>query len=170
MLATPIAMRHWNAAHHARLVAANQQAALSRYGFSLQEVSHEAGIDFTHHAPVLDPKLSHIMPEVAVMGASVAVVDYDRDGWPDLYVTDSVTNGKNRLYHNNHDGTFTDVAPQLGIADVNQPGTGVSMGSVWGDYDNDGYEDLLLYKWGRPELFHNEGGKGFRRVTEQASL
>ena len=44
------------------------------------------------------------------------------------------------------------------------------MGSVWGDYDNDGFEDLLLYRWGRPELFHNDGGKGFTRVSESASL
>ena len=53
------------------------------------------------------------------------------------------------------------------IADVNQQGTGVSMGAVWGDYDNDGYEDLFLIKWGRPELFHNEQGHGFTRVTER---
>ena len=71
----------------------------------------------------------------------------------------------NHLYRNNHDGTFTDVAAQLGIADVNRPGTGVSMGAVWGDYDNDGYEDLFLIKWGKPELFHNDGGKGFTRVS-----
>ena len=58
----------------------------------------------------------------------------------------------------------------MGIADVNRDGTGVSMGAVWGDYDNDGYEDLLLYKWGRPELFHNEAGKSFTRVTEKAGL
>ena len=44
------------------------------------------------------------------------------------------------------------------------------MGAVWGDYDNDGYEDLLLIKWGKPELFHNDAGKGFTRVTEQAGL
>ena len=65
---------------------------------------------------------------------------------------------------------FDDVAAKLGIADVNKPGTGVSMGAVWGDYDNDGYPDLLVYKWGKPELFHNDGGKGFTRVTEQAGL
>ena len=47
----------------------------------------------------------------------------------------------------------------MGVADVNRAGTGVSMGAVWGDYDNDGFEDLFLYKWGRPELFHNDGGK-----------
>ena len=44
------------------------------------------------------------------------------------------------------------------------------MGAVWGDFDNDGYEDLLVYKWGRPELFHNDDGKGFTRVTEKAGL
>ena len=93
------------------------------------------------------------------MGASVSIVDFNRDGWPDIYVTNSAIGSKNQLYRNNHDGTFTDVAEQMGIADVNQPGTGVSMGAVWGDYDNDGYEDLFLIKWGRPELFHNDHGK-----------
>ncbi|HVO58794.1 MAG TPA: CRTAC1 family protein [Dongiaceae bacterium] len=146
------------------------QAALARHGFYLQEVSRAAGVNFVHEAPTLDARLEHIMPQVASMGASVSIVDYDRDGWPDIYVCTSKEGGKNALYHNNHDGTFTDVAEQLGIADVNRLGTGVSMGAVWGDYDNDGYEDLLLIKWGKPELFHNDGGKGFTRVTEQAGL
>ena len=104
------------------------------------------------------------------MGAAVSIVDFDRDGWPDIYVTNSAEGSKNGLYRNNHDGTFTDVAEQMGVADVNQPGTGVSMGAVWGDYDNDGYEDLFLYKWGKPELFHNDHGHGFTRVTDQAGL
>jgi len=68
------------------------------------------------------------------------------------------------------DGTLKDVAIEMGVADLNQIGTGVSMGTVWGDYDNDGYEDLFLYKWGRPELFHNDAGHGFTRVTEKAKL
>ena len=50
------------------------------------------------------------MPEVASMGASVTIVDYDRDGWPDIYVTNSREGSINALYRNNHDGTFTDVA------------------------------------------------------------
>lgn len=58
----------------------------------------------------------------------------------------------------------------MGVADLNRPGTGVCMGAVWGDFDNDGYEDLLVYKWGRPELFHNAKGKGFTRVTDKAGL
>ncbi len=142
--------------------------SLARHGFHLQEVSHAAGIDFVHQAPALDAKLAHIMPEVASMGASVSVVDFDRDGWPDLYVTNSAIGSRNRLYRNMHDGTFKDVAGELGVADVNQSGTGVSMGAVWGDYDNDGYEDLFLIKWGRPELFHNDQGRGFHRVSEAA--
>jgi len=144
--------------------------ALKRYGFALQEVARRSGIDFTHHAPTLDPALAPIMPQVASMGASVTVADFDHDGWPDIYVTDSGEGSQNRLYHNNHDGTFTDVAAKMGVADLNKPGTGVSMGAVWGDYDNDGYPDLLVYKWGKPELFHNDGGKGFTRVSDQAGL
>ncbi len=143
---------------------------LTAYGFRLTECAKECGIDFVHQAPILDAKLSHIMPEIASMGASVSIVDYDRDGWPDIYVTNSAVGSKNRLYHNNHDGTFTDTAEKMGVADLNHESDGVCMGAVWGDYDNDGYEDLLVYKWGRTELFHNEAGHGFRRVTEAAGL
>lgn len=170
LLATPLVLR-WRrerqAAEDARM---DEKTAIARHGFYLEEVSHPAGIDFVHHGPTLDPKLDPIMPEVASMGASVSIVDYDRDGWPDIYVTNSAIGSKNALYHNNHDGTFTDVAEQMGVADVNRPGTGVSMGAVWGDYDNDGYEDLFLYKWGKPELFHNDDGHGFTRVTDTAGL
>lgn len=156
-----------------RQASANQvdaQTALARYGFYFTEDSQKAGVHFIHQSPVLDPKLAPIMPEVASMGASVSIVDYDRDGWPDIYVTTSRVGGMNALYHNNHDGTFTDVAPELGIANVNQPGTGVSMGAVWGDYDNDGYPDLFLIKWGKPMLFHNDHGHGFTDVSKQAGL
>jgi enediyne biosynthesis protein E4 len=171
LLATPAAMR-WRLEQ--RTLAARTtldiHAALARHGFYLEEVSRQAGIDFVHQGPTLDPKLGPIMPEVASMGASVSIVDFDHDGWPDIYVTNSAEGSKNHLYRNMHDGTFKDVAEQLGVADVNRPGTGVSMGAVWGDYDNDGYEDLFLIKWGRPELFHNDHGHGFTRVSDQAGL
>lgn len=139
-------------------------------GFRLEEVSKKSGIDFVHTAPRLHPSLDPIMPEIASMGAAVSVVDFDRDGLDDLYVTDSGEGSRNRLYRNLGGGRFEDVAPQVGLADVNAAGTGVSMGGIWGDYDNDGYEDLFLYKWGRPELFHNDGGKKFTAVTDQAGL
>lgn len=171
LLATPLAVR-WSHARQQRAAAATLDArtAIAHYGFALQEVSHKAGIDFVHQAPMLDPKLNAIMPEVASMGASVSIVDFDRDGWPDIYVTDSAYGTQNRLYRNQHDGTFRDVAGPLGIGDVNRTGTGVSMGAVWGDYDNDGFEDLFLVKWGKPELFHNDEGKGFTRVTDTTGL
>ncbi len=170
LLCVPWVMKRLAAWRDANRLKVDAKTALARYGFYFQEVSHAAGIDFVHHAPTLDHKLDPIMPEVASMGASVSIVDFDRDGWPDIYVVNSAEGSKNALYRNMHDGTFKDVAPEMGIADVNQPGTGVSMGAVWGDYDNDGYEDLYLIKWGKPELFHNDHGHGFTRVTEQAGL
>jgi hypothetical protein len=145
-------------------------ATSNRYGFTLAESARSLGVDFVHQAPVFDHRLDHIMPQVASVGAAVAVADFDRDGWPDFYVTNSADGSLNRLYRNQHDGTFKDVAGELGVADVNRAGTGVSMGAVWGDYDNDGYEDLFLYKYGRPELFHNDAGKGFTAVSEKAGL
>src|SRR5271170_4754755 len=170
LLATPFAMKRISAARDSDKSKADAATSLARHGFYLEEVSQAAGISFVHQAPIFDPQLEPIMPEVASMGASVSIVDFDRDGWPDIYVTNSAIGSKNALYRNMHDGTFKDVAGELGIADVNQPGTGVSTGAVWGDYDNDGYEDLFLIKWGRPELFHNNQGHGFTRVTEQAGL
>ena len=170
LLATPFVIKRMAAGHEADKSKSDAKTALARHGFYLEEVSHAAGIKFVHQSPKLDPKLAPIMPEVASMGASVSIVDFDRDGWPDIYVTNSAMGSKNALYRNMHDGTFKDVAAEMGIADVNQEGTGVSTGAVWGDYDNDGYEDLFLIKWGRPELFHNDRGRGFTRVSEQAGL
>ncbi len=173
LLATPFVIRRWRGEGAAAGgVSANdaRDVILGRYGFRLEEVSKAAGVNFTHTAPTLDAKLEHIMPQVASMGAAVSVVDFDRDGWQDLYTTNSGEGSLNALYRNRHDGTFEDVAAALGVADVNRAETGVSMGAVWGDYDNDGYEDLFLNKWGRPELFHNDAGRGFTRVTERAGL
>src|SRR5262252_5059118 len=141
-----------------------------RFGFSMREVAREVGVSFVHQGPTFDQRLNHIMPQVASMGAAVAVADFNKDGWPDFYVSNSGEGSLNRLYRNRGDGTFEDVAAAAGVADVNRAGTGVSMGAVWGDYDNDGYEDLFVYKYGRPELFHNDAGKGFTRVSDRAGL
>jgi hypothetical protein len=149
---------------------AARASSISRYGFALDESAKRRGVDALHQGPTFDSQLAHIMPQVASVGAAVAVADFDRDGWPDFYVTNSGEGSLNHLYRNQGDGTFKDVAVELGVADVNRPGTGVSMGAVWGDYDNDGFEDLFVYKYGRPELFHNDGGHGFTPVGEQVGL
>ena len=168
LIATPVVLKRLS--RQRAIAKTDSSSSLSRYGFYLQEVSQTSNINFKHQAPTLDHRLDHIMPQVASMGAAVSVVDFNRDGWSDLYVTNSGEGSKNALFKNNQDGSFTDVATELGIADINQPGSGVSMGSVWGDYDNDGYEDLFVYKWGRPELFHNDGGQKFSPVSEKARL
>ena len=150
LLATPVVLRRWSERRGAKDNRAAQEDALKRYGLRFEEVSRSAGINFTHTAPKLDSKLNHIMPQVASMGAAVSIVDFDRDGWQDIYSTNSGEGSLNALYRNNHDGTFKDVAAELNVADLIHVETGVSMGAVWGDYDNDGYEDLFLSKWGRP--------------------
>jgi hypothetical protein len=166
LLATPALMRRYGP-RAAATGRAGSDAAM-RYGFQLTESARRAGIDFVHEAPTLDARLAHIMPQVASMGAAVSIVDVDADGLPDMYVTNSREDSANRLYRNRGGGAFEDIAGQLGIANVNARDTGVSMGAVWGDYDNDGYEDLLLYKWGRSELFHNNGGRSFTAVATAA--
>lgn len=150
--------------------AQSSEESILRYGFHLSESAQACGIDFRHKSPTLDSKLAHVMPIVAGMGAGVSVVDFDRDGRPDLYAVTGAEGGKNRLYRNKGDGTFEDVAGSLGVADLNVPGTGVSMGSIWADIDNDSYQDLFVYKWGKPELFRNLAGKGFERVTDRVGL
>jgi len=171
LLATPLVIRNYRRAMvqapAAGLPAADAKA---RYGFAFTESAKAAGLDFTHQGPTLDPQLGHIMPQVASMGAGLAIVDVDADGHPDLYVTNSKEGSKNRLFRNKGDGTFEDIAERVGLAALNEPGTGVSMGSVWGDYDNDGFEDVIVYKWGKPELFHNDAGKGFTAIGDQVGL
>jgi hypothetical protein len=171
LLATPLVFKRLSQAGRvSKPSELNTANILARYGFQFKEAAQASGIDFKHTAPVLDPKLSHIMEQIASMGAAVSVVDYDGDGWQDIYAVNSGEGSKNALYRNLGNRTFRDVAAEVGLADLNTAGTGVSTGAVWGDYDNDGFEDVFLYKWGKPELFHNEGGKQFSRATEAAGL
>src|SRR6478672_2153630 len=129
-------------------------------GFTLTDATKAAGITFVHHRPSFDPKIANVEPHVAALGASVSVTDFDGDGWPDLYFTNSRFGEPNALYRNRGDGTFEDVAAS----------EGVSMGSVWGDFDNDGREDLLVYRYGYLVLLKNVDGKRFEDVTQAAGL
>jgi hypothetical protein len=166
LLAIPWLMGEISARNEASEAAMNNDEVAARYGMQLQNVAKAAGIAFEHEAPQLDEEVAHIVEEIASTGAAVSVVDYNRDGWKDLYVTNSAIGSNNRLYRNDGDGTFTDVAGELGIARVNTRERGTSQGAVWADYNNDGYEDLFLYRWGQPELYRNDQGDGFTRVTD----
>jgi hypothetical protein len=139
-------------------------------GFVLRDETAAAGIHFVHRRPSFDPKIAGIEPHVAALGASVSVADFDGDGRPDLYFTNSRFGEPNALYRNKGDGTFEDVAASAGLADLNRPGEGVSMGGVWGDFDNDGREDLLVYRYGYLALYKNLDGHHFQDVTEAAGL
>ena len=150
--------------------AALASADAARPGFALHDETSAAGIHFVHHRPSFDPKIANIEPHVAALGASVSVADFDGDGWPDLYFTNSRFGEPNALYRNKHDGTFEEVAASAGLADLNRPGEGVSMGAVWGDFDNDGREDVLVYRYGYLALFKNLDGRHFQDVTEAAGL
>jgi hypothetical protein len=147
-----------------------RETVMKKYGFFLEEVSKASGVNFTHHSPRLDHRIDPILPIIASTGASVAVCDFDKDGWNDFYVTNSRFGTANALYHNEQNGTFKDVAEKMGVAFLNTEITGVCMGAVWADFDNDGYEDLFVYRWGKPELFKNDNGARFVNVTAQSGL
>jgi enediyne biosynthesis protein E4 len=107
-------------------------------------------------------------------GSGVAVLDYDRDGWPDIFLVNGTSfdfegghSGAptSHLYHNNHDGTFTDVTKAAGLTT-----TGWGQGVCVGDYDNDGYDDLYVTYYGKNRLYHNEGNGTFKEVSEQAGV
>jgi enediyne biosynthesis protein E4 len=109
---------------------------------------------------------------IETTGSGVAIFDYDNDGWPDIFLVNGTTlegfpanqAPTNHLYHNNHDGTFTDVTVQSGLAT-----TGWGQGVCVGDYDNDGWEDLYITYYGKNRLFHNQHGT-FVEVAEKAGV
>lgn len=142
----------------------NKARAGALPAFRFQEISQKANVAVQHHKVLLDPKLQNIMPWMCSVGAAVSAADYNNDGLVDVFVSSSGRNTPCHLFRNNGDGTFTDVAAQAGIADLNQEG-GV-MDAVWGDFDNDGWPDLYIVKWSAPNrLFHNNHDGTFTDVT-----
>lgn len=136
----------------------------------LVERSAASGIALTHRVSKLDPKIDHIRDRILSVGAAVSAVDVDRDGWIDLYATTSAFGAQNALYRNRGDGTFEDVAERVGLADLNTPGSGVCMGSIWADADGDGDEDVFVYRYGRTALFVQGADGRFEERTEAAGL
>lgn len=136
-----------------------------------RNVADEAGLRFEHFGGDRSSQL----PED--MGSGAAWIDYNRDGWPDLFVANvagplttssekrAQSGARSRLYRNEGDGTFTEVGEKVGL-DVRSMGMGVAVG----DYDNDGWPDLFLTTYGENRLFRNRGGQSFEEVTEAAGL
>jgi enediyne biosynthesis protein E4 len=110
---------------------------------------------------------------IETTGTGVAVFDYDNDGWPDIFIVNGTkldsTPGSgaptSHLYHNNHDGTFTDVTVKAGVMH-----SGWGQGVCVGDYDNDGFEDFYVTYYGKNVLYHNNGNGTFTDVSEKAGV
>ena len=133
----------------------------------LVDITAKTGIHFEH---LSSPDKRYI---VESMSGGVALIDYDRDGWPDIYFTNAPdvgqalagTKAHSALFHNNHDGTFSDVTAKAGVGDPCW-----AMGAVVGDYNNDGWPDLLVSCFGGVVLYRNNGDGTFTDVTKPAGL
>jgi hypothetical protein len=146
---------------------AAQAGATSSPGFHFSDVTAQAGIHFEHNSGAFGGKF---LPET--LGSGCAFLDYDRDGWQDILLingTDWPGHKKRRttlrLYHNNGNGTFSDVTQRAGL-DVEMYGMGVAVG----DYNNDGFPDILITCVGQNRLFRNTGKGTFVDVTSTSGL
>jgi len=133
------------------------------------DVTHQAGILHRHTNRQFHNPYANIMAGYTALGAAVAVADYDGDGYDDVFVTDSAVDGRNHLYHNNHNFTFTDVADQAGVANTNDE-TNATSAALWLDFNNDGLPDLLVVRFGHSLLYQNLGGGKFKEVSKAAGI
>jgi enediyne biosynthesis protein E4 len=134
-----------------------------------EDIRNAAGITFVQDSTETDEKYY-----LETMGTGVAWIDYDQDGLMDLYFVQSAATDaykpkhplRSALYHNNGDGTFTDVTEKAGVGGEGHYGQGVAVG----DYDNDGYPDMYVTGYGRAILYHNNGDGTFTDVTAKAGV
>ena len=149
------------------LGSASLWSSTTKLGFRLVDVTGQAGLDFQHNSGAYGGKL---LPET--LGAGCAFLDYDGDGWQDILLVNGMDwpghrrrRTTLRLYRNNRNGTFTDVTRAAGL-DVEMYGMGVAVG----DYNNDGFPDVLVTSVGQNRLFRNTGKGAFVDVTKPAGL
>ncbi len=134
-----------------------------------EDVTGRSGLDFTTNS---SPTPNKNQPETMVSG--IGLIDYDNDGWLDIFIINGAAIPSlkkespkyyNRLFHNNHDGTFTDVTEKAGLV-----GVGYDMGVAVGDFDNDGWEDIYVASVTKNHLYHNNGDGTFTDVTDKAGV
>lgn len=150
-------------------VASAAQAPSTSGPIRFEDITAKSGLNF---AAATGDTANKNQPQTMLAG--VALLDYDNDGYLDVYLVGGAAIPSlvkespvywNRLFHNNHDGTFTDVTEKAGLA-----GAGYGSGVAVGDYDNDGFPDIFLANVTGNQLFHNNGDGTFTDVTEKAGL
>ena len=144
-----------------------QNPAHSNSNVRFTDITKSAGINFVHHSGAFGKKY---LPET--LGPGCAFFDYDNDGYPDILLVNGddwpehhESDPTPKLFHNNHNGTFTDVTETSGLA-ISIYGMGIAIG----DYDNDGFDDVFISALGQSHLFHNNRNGTFRDVTASAGL
>lgn len=134
------------------------------------DITHQSGLDKFHHRSGSSEKSTII----EAPGSGVALLDYDNDGWLDIYLLNGSTIAAMKgtepapramLFHNNHDGTFTDVTDKAGVSN-DRWGFGVAVA----DYDNDGWPDIYVSNYGKNRLYHNNHDGTFTDVAEKAGV
>lgn len=147
----------------------NQRVAAAGNTILFEDTTTKSGIDFTADS---NPTPNKNQPETMLSG--VGLIDYDNDGYLDIFFINGAALPSlkkespkfyNRLYHNNHDGTFTDVTEKAGLA-----GDGFDMGVAVGDYDNDGWQDIYVASVTKNHLYHNNHDGTFTDVTDKAGV
>jgi hypothetical protein len=146
-----------------------QQSTPSSLGYSIQDVAVEAHLDFLQVCGG-DTSKKYILETT---GSGVAFIDYDNDGWLDIFLVNGTRmegfppgqSPTSKLFHNNRDGTFTDVTAKAGLTH-----SGWGQGVCVGDYDNDGFDDIFVTYWGEDRLYHNNGDGTFTEVGRKARV
>ncbi len=138
-------------------------------GIRFEDITAKSGVDFATDS---SPTPNKNQPETMISG--VGLIDYDNDGYPDIFFINGAAIPSlkkespkyyNRLFHNNHDGTFTDVTEKAGLA-----GDGYDMGVAIGDFDNDGWQDIYVASVTKNHLYRNNGDGTFTDVTDKAGV
>jgi hypothetical protein len=144
-------------------------AAMTPPLIRFEEVSQKAGVSVRHQTRRFGGKHGEVLRMFTSGGAAVAVGDYDNDGDEDMFVTDSDQGRPNRLYRNDGSFSFTETAEIAGVAGGNNS-LAIVADALWFDYDNDGWLDLLVARFGTPLLYHNQRNGRFRDVSAASGL